>query len=80
LNTYRIRGNRTLAFYSFLREFQGGALFEFCPNTLKNVIFGKKMALYSKWHTNPEWRSITSDMVGMTILYGRFGFIKLLLP
>ena len=41
-----------------------GKLFKFCSVLpLKHSIFGKKVAFYSKWRSNQEWRSITADTV-----------------
>ena len=57
---YHIRGNITPAIYWIFKGFNH-FFFHFTP--WKGVIFGKKVALYSKWRSNQEWHSITADTV-----------------
>ena len=57
-SAHRIRGNRTPAFYLFLRVL-GWSTTHF----VQFYHYGQKMAFYLKWRSNRKWRSITADTV-----------------
>ena len=63
LHNCRIRSNRSSVCYLFLRPLAWGIIQILFNSALKTLHFGKKVAFYSEWRCNQEWRSITAHTV-----------------